>query len=107
MSSYQKTLWMGNIETWMNYAFLSSLLGKSNIHPKKIIIKNPSNKRGCAFLEFTSHEQAEYVLNNFNGKSLHGLELKFNWVRSIEEKYSSPKVVKFTVRHIYKFKYYY
>ena len=97
MNTYHKTLWMGNIEPWMNHAFLTSLLNNLNIFPKKIMIKNPQNKRGCAFLEFNTQEEAHLVLNNFNGKIVNNLELKFNWVKTFEEKYSTQKIAKFTV----------
>jgi RNA recognition motif-containing protein len=60
-------------------------------------LKNPANKRGCAFLEFANKDQAEFVLNNFNGKNIKNLDLRFNWVKTIEEKYSAPKMTKFTV----------
>ena len=39
----------------------------------------------------------EYILNNFNGKIIHNLQLKFNRVRTLEEKYSAQKITKFTV----------
>lgn len=97
MNTHYKTLWMGNIEPWMNHTFLNALLNSINIFPRRTIVKNPSNKRGCAFLEFNSKEQAEFIRNNFNGKIINNFELKFNWVKSFEEKYSSPKITKFTV----------
>jgi len=97
MNKYHKTLWMGNIESWMTYAYLTSYLNSIQIFPQRITLKNPSNKRGCAFLEFSNKEQAEFVLNNFNGKKIKNLELKFNWVKTLEEKYSTPKMTKFTV----------
>ena len=99
MNTYHKTLWMGNIEPWMNHTLLASLLNSINIFPRRTIVKNPSNKRGCAFLEFNNKEQAEFVLNNFNGKIVNNLELKFNWVRTLEEKYSAKKITKFTVSY--------
>ena len=68
-----------------------------NIFPINTIVKNPSNKRGCAFLEFNTKEQAEFILKNFNGKILNNFELKFNKVKTFEEKYSDPKITKFTV----------
>ena len=46
MRKYNKTLWMGNIEPWMNQQFLISVLNTVGIYPKKTIIKNPANKRG-------------------------------------------------------------
>ena len=97
MNTHHKTLWMGNIESWMNKAFLITLLNSINIFPRRIIVKNPPNKRGCAFLEFNTQEQAEIVLTNFNGKIINNLELKFNCVKTFEEKYSSQKIAKFTV----------
>ena len=99
MNAYHKTLWMGNIEPWMNISFLSSMLNEIDICPQKIILKNPSNKRGCAFLEFKTQEQADKIFNNFKGKKINNLELKFNWVRTLEEKYSAKKITKFTVRY--------
>ena len=101
MNSYHTTLWMGNIESWMNQAFLTTLLNRIDIFPKKIMVKNPQNKRGCAFLEFNTREEAKKVLNNFNGKTINNLELKFNWVKTFEEKYSSQKITKFTVSKHY------
>ena len=99
MNTYHKTLWMGNIESWMTITFLSSILKEMNIFPQRIILKNPQNKRGCAFLEFNSKEEAEKTLINFNGKIFHNFEIKFNWVRTLEEKYSAQKIKKFTVSH--------
>ena len=100
MNKYHKTLWMGNIETWMTQNFLISFLNSSGIFPRRTTIKNPANKRGCAFLEFNTQEQAEMILNNFNGKIYNNIELKFNWVKTFEEKYSMPKLTKFTVSNI-------
>ena len=97
MNTHYKTLWMGNIEPWMTLSFLTSILNELNIFPQRIILKNPSNKRGCAFLEFNTKKQTEYILNNFNGKIIHNLQLKFNRVRTLEEKYSAQKITKFTV----------
>ena len=62
MNGSSNTLWMGNIENWMSHSYLCDLLKSANIYPKKIIIKNSSNKRGCAFLEFFSPEMAKFVL---------------------------------------------
>ena len=101
MTTHHKTLWMGNIEPWMNHTFLIALLNSINIFPLRTIVKNPSNKRGCAFLEFNTKEQAEFILNNFNGKIINNFELKFNKVKTIEEKYSEPKITKFTVSNYF------
>ena len=70
MTSKKSTLWMGNIENWMNQAYLYNLLKSVNIFPSHIILKNYPNKRGCAFLEFYSKEAAQNVLNKYNNKTI-------------------------------------
>ena len=100
MNGSTNTLWMGNIENWMSHSYLCDLLKSANIYPKKIIIKNSSNKRGCAFLEFFSPEMAKFVLTEYNNKIINGVQLKFNWVHSLEQKYNCLKIKKFTVRSI-------
>ena len=97
MNLQNKTLWMGNIETWMTRSYLFSLLKEKNIFPNKITLKTSQNKRGCAFLEFLSHEKAEEILNSFNGQKINNFELKFNWVKTLEEKLSIQQIKKFTV----------
>lgn len=89
---------MGNIDSWMTKSYITTLLNKMNIFPNKITLKTSQNKRGCAFLEFESQEEAEDVLINFNGKKIENLELKFNRVKTLEEKYAMPQIVKFTVK---------
>lgn len=103
MISSKCTLWMGNIENWMSHTYLEDLLKAANIFPNKITIKNYQNKRGCAFLEFNTPEMAKYVLSEYNNKIINGVELKFNKVHSFEQKYSTPKIIKFTVRIFYNF----
>ena len=56
MNTSNKTLWLGNVESWMDYMFLKKFLEEINIFPKKISIKTKETKRGCAFLEFDTHE---------------------------------------------------
>lgn len=98
MNLKSKTLWMGNIGTWMTKSYLSSELNKINIFPTKITLKTTQNKKGCAFLEFPTNQKAEEILNNFNGKQINSLELRFNRVKSFEEKYTLPQIIKFTVK---------
>ena len=100
MNQKNKTLWMGNIESWMTKSYISSLLNKINIFPSKISLKATQNKKGCAFLVFLSHEEAENILNKHNGKTINNLELRFNWVKALEEKNSIPQLKKFTVKYI-------
>jgi len=101
MTSSKSTLWMGNIENWMSHSYLVDLLKSVNIYPNKITIKNYPNKRGCAFLEFFSPEMAQHVLTEYNNKTVNGVMFKFNKVHSLEQKYNSSKITKFTVSIIY------
>ena len=103
MNASINTLWMGNIENWMSQNYLYDLLKSANIFPKRITIKNYQNKRGCAFLEFYSPEMAKFVLTEYNNKIINGVQLKFNWVHSLEQKYNCLKIPKFTVRLISNF----
>jgi len=101
MNASNSTLWMGNIENWMSYSYLQELLKSANIHPKKITLKNYQTKRGCAFLEFYNREMAKNVLTECNNKIINGIQLKFNWVRSLAQKYNCSKITKFTVSQKY------
>jgi RNA recognition motif-containing protein len=103
MTSPNSTLWMGNIEKWMNHVYLYNLLKSSNIYPNKIIIKNYKSKRGCAFLEFFSPEMAKSVLTEHNNKIVNGVKLQFNWVHSLEQRSNLSKITKFTVRKFFYF----
>ena len=106
MTTTKSTLWMGNIEKWMNHVYLYNLLKSANIYPNRITIKNYKSKRGCAFLEFFSPEMAKFVLTEYNNKVINGVKLEFNWVHSSEQKYKFSKIIKFTVRKLNKFIFY-
>ena len=97
MTEKDRTLWMGNIQPWMNKNYLLSALRKINIIPNKINIKRFPNKKSCAFLEFLSREIAEEILNKFNGKYLDNFQLKLNWVKKSNEKNMTNQNIKFTV----------
>ena len=36
MNTPNRTLWLGNIESWMDITFLKKFLSENNIFPKKI-----------------------------------------------------------------------
>ena len=97
MTNYQNTLWMGNIQHWMDTNYLQTLLTSINIFPKKIIVRNNINKPGYAFIEFENRTIAENILRNYKGKIINGFQLRFNWSKPIEQKYSIPLIKKFTV----------
>ena len=101
MTEENCTLWMGNIENWMNLSYLYKFLKSINIYPTHITLKNYPNKRGCAFLEFYSKEMAQNVMNKYNNKTIKGVKLQFNWVHSLEQKYNLTKIIKFTVSKNY------
>ena len=101
MLNYQNTIWMGNIQRYMDSNYLQSLLSSLNITPKKINVKININKPGYAFLEFESRATAENVLKNFKGKIINGFQLKLNWSKPANQNNSMPLVKKFTVSFLY------
>ncbi len=100
MNSSNKTLWLGNIEPWMDNYYIINLLQEIGIYPTKITKKSKLTKRGCAFLEFSSYEIAKKVLNKYNGKIYKNFHLELNWVRG-KDKIGIIKPVKFTVYFIF------
>ena len=103
MNTSNKTLWLGNIETWMDINFLKRFLAENNIYPRKISIKSKPTKRGCAFLKFDTHEIAQSVIDNNNGKIYRNIEIKLNWVRNKNRLNNMFKPVKFTVNNLFLF----
>ena len=99
MNTNKKTLWMGNLPNWMNFDNLYEFLRKENIFPHKINIKTLSNKKRCAFLEFYSYNDAEAVLNKYNGKIINGVQMQLNWSNSSPTKFNNNYVNKFTVTY--------
>ena len=101
MTSPNSTLWMGNIEKWMNHTYLYNLLKSANIYPNKIIIKNYKSKRGCAFFDSLNYDSFDITLTEHNNKIVNGVKLQFNWVHSLEQRCNLAKITKFTVRNIF------
>ena len=71
MQSHQdtKTLWIGDIENWMNEKDISNLFVQigSVANVKIIRDKNSGAPMGYGFVEFASHEVAARVLQLYNG----------------------------------------
>ena len=44
-----------------------------------------------------------FLYTNYNNKIINGVQLKFNWVHSLEQKANFSKITKFTVRYLYYF----
>ena len=85
MSIINRTLWIGNLEPWMEYKHLLNFLKELNIYPIKIIMKPKNNKKRSAFLEFDSYKTANYILTNYNGTKHRNIFIKLNWVRNPEK----------------------
>jgi RNA recognition motif-containing protein len=62
-----KTLWVGDIESWMDENYIANLFSKvGQVTNAKIIRdKNSGAPMGYGFVEFTSHEIAARVLQLF------------------------------------------
>ena len=79
-----RTLWIGEIENWMDEQFIESRLLTYNIPIKSIKIIRDRSKGislGYGFIEFYSKEQANQVLNEFNNKGIlhNNKTFKLNW----------------------------
>ena len=105
MNTSDRTLWLGNIDQWMNKNYLTKILNELNIFPNKITIKAKGNKRGCAFLEFDSTKTANTILKLHNNTIYKNFNIKLNWVKSNEKLKEKP--IKFTVKKIFNYYYYY
>ena len=108
----QRTLWMGNIENWMNKEDIFEIYKKIGIKSLKInVVPKENNKIGCCFVEFDSPNTAKKVLTNHNGQIINNLLLKLNWVNSHNsnnnnnnnnstiEKFSNNPNQKYTVKY--------
>lgn len=64
-----KTLWVGDIESWMDENHIANLFSKIGAVANVKIIRNKSSgsPAGYGFVEFASHEIAARVLQLFNG----------------------------------------
>lgn len=64
-----KTLWIGDIESWMDEKYITNLFCQIGavVNVKIIRDKNSGAPMGYGFVEFTSHEVAARVLQLYNG----------------------------------------
>ncbi|KAL4488785.1 hypothetical protein ABPG72_016438 [Tetrahymena utriculariae] len=78
-----RTLWVGDIEAWMNEQFIESVFNKVGkvVSVKLIRTKETSLPAGYCFVEFQTHEQAERILMNYNQQLIPGTPNTFrmNW----------------------------
>ena len=101
-----RTLWMGNIEKWMDEKYIKKNLTLINVFPNKLSILHKDNQKSCCFIELDSPQEALYVLDTYNGFQLDGFTLKLNWVntkqkeKKIKEDQSIPKKYSVTIKKI-------
>ena len=81
-----KTLWMGNIENWMDENYINQILNSINIKPIKIRILQNENPKSCCFIEFEFPEIANFILQKYNGYKLKDFEVKLNKVNNKNNK---------------------
>ena len=80
-----RTLWMGELEPWMDENFISSLFAGigSPVTVKVIRDKNTNLPVGYGFVDFVSHEVADTVLHAYNNLPVPNTEhvFKLNWAQ--------------------------
>ena len=86
-----KTLWMGNIENWMNENYICQLLNSINLNPIKIRILQNDNPKNCCFIEFDCPETADFVLEKYNGLKINNLILHLKRVISKKKENNSQE----------------
>jgi RNA recognition motif-containing protein len=78
-----KTLWIGDIEQWMDENYINSLLAHTGgvVSVKIIRDKVTQIPAGYGFIEFSSHYAASQVLESYNGQPIPGTGRVFrlNW----------------------------
>ena len=99
MNSQNRTLWIGNLEPWMEYKHLLNFLKELNIYPVNVVLKPKTNKRRSALLEFDSYKTANYILRNFNGYKHRNIFIKLSWIRN-PDKNKIPISNKYTVSYL-------
>ena len=80
-----RTLWMGDLEPWMDENFIASLFAGigSPVTVKVIRDKNSSLPVGYGFVDFVSHEVADTVLHAYSSLPIPNTEhtFKLNWAQ--------------------------
>lgn len=77
-----QTLWMGDLEGFMDESYLNNIFTtvglRSSVKSIKIIKdKGTNSSSGYGFIEFTSHETAQSVLDTYNGTPIPGTKKNF------------------------------
>eukprot|EP00250_Pteridium_aquilinum_P001994 c12207_g1_i1 orf=119-1441(+) len=78
-----RTLWIGDLQYWMEENYIQSCFAHTNevISVKIIRNKLTGQPEGYGFIEFTSHQAAEKILQTYNGTQMPQTEqiFRLNW----------------------------
>ncbi|AAD46037.1 Contains 3 PF/00076 RNA recognition motif domains. EST gb/T20424 comes from this gene [Arabidopsis thaliana] len=80
-----KTIWVGDLQNWMDEAYLNSAFTSAEereiVSLKVIRNKHNGSSEGYGFVEFESHDVADKVLQEFNGAPMPNTDQPFrlNW----------------------------
>jgi RNA recognition motif-containing protein len=78
VSADSKTLWIGDIESWMDENYIEQSFTFARPTSIKIIKdKTTGLPTGYGFMEFPSHDVAQQILASFNGKPVPGTNKSF------------------------------
>ncbi|KAK6119794.1 hypothetical protein DH2020_046463 [Rehmannia glutinosa] len=81
-----RTLWIGDLPYWADENYLRGWFSHTGevLSIKVIRSKITGQPEGYGFVEFTSHQVAESILQSYNGTQIPGTELTFrlNWASS-------------------------
>jgi RNA recognition motif-containing protein len=79
----RRTLWVGDIDRWMDENYITALFGSAAEVANVKIIRDKMTglPAGYGFVEFKAHEGAARVLNDFNAVPIPGVGRSFrlNW----------------------------
>ena len=111
------TLWMGDIEPWMDESFIIDSFKNYGFKPKnvKLIIDKRLNKfKNFCFVNFNNLKEANYALFNLNAKKIPKTDMffKLNLTKNNSENYKnayvgnlSPQIKDFELYNYFKSKY--
>ena len=91
----EETLWMGDIESWMNASFIMNSFIKFGFKPinvKIIIDKRPHKTQNFCFVTFNNLEEANNVLFKLNGKQIPNTS-KFFKLNLTKKSSSNQKII--------------
>ncbi|XP_020273173.1 polyadenylate-binding protein RBP45-like [Asparagus officinalis] len=85
-----RTLWIGDLQYWIDENFLNSCFGSTGelVSAKVIRNKQTQQSEGYGFIEFATRATAEQVLQTYNGQPMPNLDQPFrlNWASAGEKR---------------------